>query len=48
MEDVLPGVKKFIVDSSSGGNLLQFLPLTDGAPATQSPFPLPTPVPGAP
>ena len=47
MEEVLPGVKKFIVDSSSGGNLLQFLPLTDG-PAPQTPFPIPTQVPGAP
>ena len=28
MEDVMPGVTKFIVDSDNGGNLLQFLPLT--------------------
>ena len=47
MEEVLPGVRKFIVDSSSGGNLLQFLPLTDG-PVPQSPFPIPTPAPGTP
>ena len=46
MEDVLPGVKKFIVDSNSGGNLLQFLPLTDSGSGTQTPFPIPTP--GAP
>lgn len=36
MEDILPGVTKFIVDSESGGNLLQFLPLT---PNGQSGFP---------
>jgi len=27
MEEVLPGVKKFIIDSNVGGNILQFLPL---------------------
>ena len=48
MEEVLPGVKKFIVDSSSGGNLLQFLPLTDGPSAPQTLFPIPTPAPGTP
>ena len=29
MEDVLPGVTKFIVDPANSGNLLQFLPLTN-------------------
>ncbi|MCH8064068.1 MAG: FtsH protease activity modulator HflK [Chloroflexi bacterium] len=48
MEEVLPGVKKFIVDSSSSGNLLQFLPLTDSGTAPQTPFPIPTPASGAP
>ena len=27
MEEILPNVKKFIIDSKAGGNLLQFLPL---------------------
>ena len=27
MERILPGVKKFIIDNETGGNLLQFLPL---------------------
>lgn len=27
MEEVLPGVKKFVIDNKVGGNLLQFLPL---------------------
>ena len=36
MEEILPGVTKFIVDADNGGNLLQFLPLTPGA---SSPFP---------
>ena len=40
MEDVMPGVTKFIVDSDNGGNLLQLLPLTkDGQGST--PFPVP-------
>jgi membrane protease subunit HflK len=30
MEKVLPGVKKFVIDSEVGGNLLQFLPLEEG------------------
>ncbi|MHC4546414.1 MAG: FtsH protease activity modulator HflK [Planctomycetota bacterium] len=30
MEKVLPGVKKFVIDSDVGGNLLQFLPLEEG------------------
>jgi len=29
MEDILPGITKFILAPDSGGNLLQFLPLTD-------------------
>ena len=43
MEEILPGITKFIVATESGGNLLQFLPLTGGAqippspPATQPP-----------
>lgn len=40
MEDVLPGVTKFIVDSDSGGNLLQFLPLTSEG-ANNNLFPVP-------
>lgn len=31
MEEILPGVTKFIVDSENGGNLLQLLPLTEAA-----------------
>ncbi len=34
MEDILPGITKFIVSPQSGGNLLQLLPLTG-----ESPFP---------
>ena len=30
MENVLPGVKKFIIAPEAGGNLLQFLPLEKG------------------
>jgi len=30
MEKVLPGIKKFVIDSEVGGNLLQFLPLEEG------------------
>lgn len=41
MEEILPGVTKFIVDSNNGGNLLQFLPLTDGATNGATPFPTP-------
>jgi membrane protease subunit HflK len=29
MEEILPGLKKFIVSPDTGGNLLQFLPLQD-------------------
>ncbi len=29
MEDILPGIKKFILSEGGEGNLLQFLPLTD-------------------
>jgi hypothetical protein len=29
MEEILPGVKKFILTEEANGNLLQFLPLTD-------------------
>ncbi len=37
MENILPGVTKFIVDSQSGqGNLLQFLPLTGSSPVPAS------------
>ncbi len=44
MEEILPGVTKFIVDSDNGGNLLQLLPLTEaGSGAT--PFSVPTPTP---
>lgn len=42
MEEILPGVTKFIVDSDNGGNLLQLLPLTEGAGA-RAPFAAPTP-----
>ena len=30
MEKVLPGIRKFVIDSEAGGNLLQFLPLEKG------------------
>ena len=33
MEEILPGITKFIVDGDSGGNLLQFLPLTQQSTA---------------
>lgn len=32
MEEILPGITKFIVATESGGNLLQFLPLSGTAP----------------
>jgi membrane protease subunit HflK len=41
MEEILPGITKFIVAAESGGNLLQFLPLNGAAP----PVPAPTPQP---
>ena len=34
MEDILPGVTKYILASEGGGNLLQFLPLDRGGEAT--------------
>ena len=40
MEEILPGITKFIVATESGGNLLQFLPLTGD---TQLPPPAPAP-----
>ena len=42
MEDVLPGITKFIVDTDAGGNLLQFLPLGNGAPIPVPVSPRPT------
>ena len=30
MEQILPGIRKFVIDSEVGGNLLQFLPLEKG------------------
>ena len=33
MEEILPGVNKFVVATESGGNLLQLLPLTDASAA---------------
>jgi membrane protease subunit HflK len=35
MEEILPGVTKFVLAEESGGNLLQFLPLTDDGGKTQ-------------
>lgn len=43
MEEILPGITKFIVAAESGGNLLQFLPLNGTAP----PIPVPTPQPAS-
>lgn len=37
MEEILPGVTKFIVDQDNGGNLLQFLPLSGSMNGTASP-----------
>lgn len=47
MEDILPGVTKFIVDSENGGNLLQLLPLTEATNGVSgtTPFSVPTPAP---
>jgi len=42
MEEVLPGVTKFIVSPEAGGSLLQFLPLTQ----EQEEEPIPGPIPG--
>ena len=42
MEEILPGVTKFIVDADNGGNLLQLLPLNE-AGNTTTPFSVPTP-----
>lgn len=30
MEQILPGIRKFVIDSEVGGNVLQFLPLDNG------------------
>ena len=45
MEEILPGVTKFIVATDAGGNLLQFLPLSGGSAV---PFPIATPSSGGP
>ena len=45
MEDILPFVKKFVVAEEAGGNLLQFLPLTD---SNQTILPGVPPIGGAP
>ena len=42
MEEILPGVTKFIVDAENGGNLLQLLPLNESTSST-TPFSVPTP-----
>ena len=42
MEEILPGVTKFIVDAENGGNLLQLLPLNESTSGT-TPFSVPTP-----
>ena len=42
MEEILPGVTKFIVDADNGGNLLQLLPLNEAGNST-TPFSVPTP-----
>ena len=42
MEEILPGVTKFIVDAENGGNLLQLLPLNETTNTT-TPFSVPTP-----
>ncbi len=42
MEEILPGVTKFIVDAENGGNLLQLLPLNETTNST-TPFSVPTP-----
>ena len=36
MEEVLPGITKFIVDPAAGGGLLQFLPLQKASPSSPS------------
>jgi membrane protease subunit HflK len=39
MEEILPGITKYIIADESGGNLLQFLPLTnDGTDGTGGQF----------
>ena len=44
MEEVLPGVTKFIVDADNGGNLLQLLPLNESTNGSSpNPFAVPTP-----
>ena len=42
MEEILPGVTKFIVDAENGGNLLQLLPLNEATSST-TPFSVPAP-----
>ena len=42
MEEILPGITKFIVAAESGGNLLQFLPLNGAAPPIPTTTPQPT------
>ena len=37
MEEILPGITKFIVDSGTGGNVLQFLPLTQDSESATFP-----------
>ena len=44
MEEVMPGITKFIVDSENSGSLLQFLQLND-PPTTATPAPAATPAP---
>ncbi len=34
MEEVLPGVKKYVLDPENEGNLLQFLPLNESSSTT--------------
>jgi len=36
MEQILPGIRKFVIDSGVGGNLLQFLPLETSAEHSRS------------
>ena len=37
MEEILPGITKFIVSEEAGGGLLQFLPLAEGTPSSTQP-----------
>jgi len=36
MEEVLPSITKYVIDSENEGNLLQFLPLTQASEANQT------------